>query len=302
VGTLELAGLSKRYGDTVAVDDLGFSVAEGQVFGFVGPNGAGKTTTMRIAIGVLAPDAGEVRWNGAPADAECRSRFGYMPEERGLYPKMRVGDQLAYLAELHGLDDTQAKEAAAHWSERLGIADRIGDEVERLSLGNQQRVQLAAALVHEPELLILDEPFSGLDPVGVDVLSDVLVTHARERGVPVIFSSHQLELVERLCDAVAIINHGRLVAAGDVEELRARRAGRRWRVEVAAGGDGWAPTVPGVRPVGDGTYELEPDADPQALLDAARAAGPVTRFGPEVPTLAELFRDVVGREGAEDRG
>ncbi len=301
MSALELIGLSKRYGDTVAVDDLSFAVAEGQVFGFVGPNGAGKTTTMRIAIGVLAPDSGEVRWHGQPADVECRRRFGYMPEERGLYPKMRVGDQLAYLAELHGLDEAEAAEATARWSERLGIGDRLDDEVEKLSLGNQQRVQLAAALVHEPDLLILDEPFSGLDPVGVDVLSEVLITHARERGVPVIFSSHQLDLVERLCDAVAIVDHGRLVAAGEVEELRSKRAGRRWRAEVRGADGEWATALAGVRAVGDNTYELDPATDSEALLDAARAAGSVIRFGPEVPTLAELFRDVVGRDGSGDR-
>ena len=187
------------------------------MFGFVGPNGAGKTTTMRIVMGVLAADAGEVRWNGEPLHMRMRSRFGYMPEERGLYPKMRVKPQLSYFAALHGVDDPDA--SADRWIERLGLTERAGDRVEELSLGNQQRVQLAAALVHEPELLVLDEPFSGLDPVGVDVLSGVLLDYART-GVPVVFSSHQLELVERLCEAVAIIKDGRLVASGTVEELR----------------------------------------------------------------------------------
>jgi ABC-2 type transport system ATP-binding protein len=187
------------------------------MFGFVGPNGAGKTTTMRIIMGVLAPDAGEVRWNDEPLHTSMRARFGYMPEERGLYPKMRVKKQLSYLAALHGVADADA--AADRWIDRLGLTERAGDRVEELSLGNQQRVQLAAALVHEPELLVLDEPFSGLDPVGVDVLSGVLLDYART-GVPVVFSSHQLELVERLCEAVAIIKDGRLVASGTVEELR----------------------------------------------------------------------------------
>jgi len=205
-------GLTRRYGDRVALDDVSFSVAPGQMFGFVGPNGAGKTTTMRIIMGVLAPDSGEVRFNGAAPD---RHRFGYMPEERGLYPKMRVRRQLAYFASLHGRDPANADK----WIERLGLSERAGDRVEELSLGNQQRVQLAAALVHEPELLVLDEPFSGLDPVGVDVLSGVLADYAAT-GVPVVFSSHQLELVERLCEAVAIISDGRLVASGTVDELR----------------------------------------------------------------------------------
>lgn len=196
---------------------MSFSVAPGQMFGFVGPNGAGKTTTMRIIMGVLAPDDGEVRWNGEPLSFGVRARFGYMPEERGLYPKMRVKRQLSYLASLHGVDDPDA--AADRWIDRLGLTERAEDRVEQLSLGNQQRVQLAAALVHEPELLVLDEPFSGLDPVGVDVLSGVLLDYART-GVPVVFSSHQLDLVERLCEAVAIIKDGRLVASGTVEELR----------------------------------------------------------------------------------
>ena len=238
---LELKGLTRRYGDLVALDGLTFTVAEGQMFGFVGPNGAGKTTTMRIVLGVLEPDRGEVRWRGRPVDAETRRRFGYMPEERGLYPKMRVRDQLEYFARLHGLSATDAQSAAGYWIERLGVADRAGDRVEQLSLGNQQRVQLAAALVHNPEVLVLDEPFSGLDPVGVDVLAEVLADRAAD-GIPVIFSSHQLELVERLCEAVAIINRGRLVASGPVEELRSTGDERRYQVEVAGAATDWAST------------------------------------------------------------
>jgi len=216
-----------------------------------------------------------------------------MPEERGLYPKMRVGEQLAYHAALHGLDDKRARQSADRWMERLGVAERAEDRVEELSLGNQQRVQLAAALVHEPDLLVLDEPFSGLDPVGVDVLSEVLLDEARRRGVPAVFSSHQLELVERLCDAVAVINNGSLVAAGGVEELRSSRARGRWRAEVEGADDSWAGTLRGVEPIEPGVFRLKGEADPQALLDAARAAGPVHRFGPDVPTLADLFREVV---------
>ncbi len=297
---LELDDLNKRYDETVALDGLGFAVGAGQVFGFVGPNGAGKTTAMRIVMGVLHPDSGQVRWRGAALDAATRARFGYMPEERGLYPKMAVGDQLAYFAELHGLSPEDARASSEVWTERLGIAERRDDKVEELSLGNQQRVQLGAALVHDPELLVLDEPFSGLDPVGVDVLSEVLVGVARERGVPVIFSSHQLDLVERLCDAVAIIRAGRLVATGEVAELRRERAGRRWRVELErSDGPPWQPELAGVERVGDDLYELSEDADPQALLDAARRAGAVRRFGPAVPSLADLFRDVVGRDGGD---
>ncbi len=292
---LRLDRLSKRYGETRALSELSFDVAPGQMFGFVGPNGAGKTTAMRIVIGVLAPDSGSVEWKGKPMGPVTRGRIGYMPEERGLYPKMRVGEQLAYLAELHGLPAVDAAKEADRWIERLGIEARRDDRVENLSLGNQQRVQLAAALVHGPELMILDEPFSGLDPTGVDVLSEVLATEAREREVPVVFSSHQLELVERLCDAVAIIKDGGLVASGEVEDLRRGRSRRRWRLELDKD-QAWSPALPGVEPVGGHVYELDEGTDPQALLDAARKQGAVRSFGPDEPTLAELFRDVVADE------
>jgi ABC-2 type transport system ATP-binding protein len=291
---LELQGLSRRYGDVVALDDLSFTVREGQMFGFIGPNGAGKTTAMRIILGVLEADAGEVLWRGRPMDDEARRRVGYMPEERGLYPKMRVRDQLEYFARLHGLSLHDAQEATTYWTERLGVAERAGDRVEALSLGNQQRVQLAAALVHGPELLVLDEPFSGLDPVGVDALAEVLAEQAAN-GVPVIFSSHQLGLVERLCEAVAIINRGRLVAAGPVEELRASGGERRWQVEVADAAGDWASGLDGVTVLekDNGRVVLAVDGDEQRVLHAARAAGRVTLFSAVQPSLAQLFRQAV---------
>jgi ABC-2 type transport system ATP-binding protein len=293
---LELEGLTRRYGDLVALDDLSFAVREGQMFGFVGPNGAGKTTAMRIVLGVLEPDAGEVRWRGRPVDVDTRRRFGYMPEERGLYPKMHVRDQLEYFARLHGLAPAAAADAAAYWIERLGVSERAGDRVEQLSLGNQQRVQLAAALVHDPEVLVLDEPFSGLDPVGVDVLAEVLADRAAQ-GIPVIFSSHQLELVERLCEAVAIINKGRLVASGLVADLRATGGRHRWQVEVDGAGAGWASGLPGVTVLDkrDGlvVVDLDEGTDEQLVLDAARAAGRVTNFSAVEPTLSDLFRQAV---------
>jgi ABC-2 type transport system ATP-binding protein len=293
---LELDGLTRRYGDVVALDDLSFTVGEGQMFGFVGPNGAGKTTAMRIILGVLEPDAGEVRWRGRPMDEATRRRAGYMPEECGLYPKMRVRDQLEYFAQLHGLTPARARQSTAHWMERLGVADRAGDRVEALSLGNQQRVQLAAALVHGPELLVLDEPFSGLDPVGVDVLAAVLADQAAT-GVPVLFSSHQLELVERLCEAVAIINRGRLVAAGRVADLRAAGHQRRFELGVEGADGDWWSGLTGVRVAakanGRVVLELDDGVDEQGVLDAAREAGRVTRFTPSEPTLTDLFRKAV---------
>ncbi|WP_009950015.1 ABC transporter ATP-binding protein [Saccharopolyspora erythraea] len=295
---LEVDNVSKRYGDVVALEGMTFSVHAGEMFGFVGSNGAGKTTTMRIALGVLAADAGEVRWNGAPLDLDARRRIGYMPEERGLYPKMRVAAQLAYLGELHGMSRARAADAAELWTGRLGLSERRDEEVQKLSLGNQQRVQLAAALVHDPEVLVLDEPFSGLDPVAVEVMSEVL----RDRcaaGVPVVFTSHQLDLVERLCDPLGIVRDGRMVACGTVAELR--DAGpARLVVDGPDGGGAWARDLPGVRVVGVDrdrtTLELTDGTDDQAVLRAAVAAGPVREFRRLRPTLTELFHNVVTEE------
>ncbi|WP_436777139.1 ABC transporter ATP-binding protein [Yinghuangia sp. YIM S09857] len=305
---LDLAGLGKRFGEKVVLRDLSFSVAPGQMFGFVGTNGAGKTTTMRIAMGVLATDVGEVRWHGSPANAAIRRRWGYMPEERGLYAKMRILDQLVYFAELHGMSRADARASATEWLRTLGVSGTPSDRLETLSLGNQQRVQLAAALVHEPELLILDEPFSGLDPVGVDVMAAALRGRV-EQGVSVVFSSHQLDLVERLCDAVGIIKDGRMHAVGTVQELRGDNRAVRYRVAVdtdggtesgrTGGGTGkaWAEAVPGVTVLADDTdgtlVELAQGTSEQGLLDAARAAGRVRAFAPVNPSLTELFREVV---------
>ena len=298
---LELIDLRRRFGDTVALDGVSFTVPEGAVVGFVGRNGAGKTTAMRIALGVLAADGGEVRWRGAPTDLAVHRRFGYMPEERGLYPRMRELEQLTYLGRLHGLTTVHARERAEGLIERLQVLGDPGDRVESLSLGNQQRVQLAAALVHEPDVLVLDEPFSGLDPTGVDVLAGVLLEEARSRGVPVVFSSHQLELVERLCDSVVLIDRGRVVADGTLAALRASRARRLLRVVVRGADPDWFAALPGVRldagADGEVVLELEDDADPQRVLDLARAQGDVEAFAPVEPTLAQLFREVVD-EGA----
>ncbi len=293
---LELIDLARSFDGTVALDGVTFSVAPGTMVGFVGRNGAGKTTAMRIALGVLEADRGDVRWRGAPVDAAMRRRFGYMPEERGLYPKMRVHEQLVYFARLHGLSKRTAAARATEAVETLGVADRAGDRLEALSLGNQQRVQLAAALVHRPEVLVLDEPFSGLDPVGVDALAATLRGEADD-GVPVLFSSHQLDLVERLCDAVVLIDAGRIVAQGTIDELRASRRRRLYRVDVPTEAQWWI-ELPGVRverrlPDGGEVLLLDDDFDEQRLLDVARGAGDVHHFSAVQPTLAELFREVV---------
>ncbi|MEO9327119.1 ABC transporter ATP-binding protein [Gordonia aurantiaca] len=288
-------GLHKRYGDLVALRDMTFHVNPGEIFGFVGSNGAGKSTTMRIILGVLAADAGEVRLGDRHIDLDLRRRIGYMPEERGLYPKMRVGEQLTFLARLHGMATASAEESARRWTDRLGVGSRFDDDVADLSLGNQQRVQLAAALVHDPEVLVLDEPFSGLDPVAVDVMSDVLKEKAAE-GVPVIFSSHQLDLVQRICDRVGIIARGEMRALGTVDDLRTR-SGVTLEIAGPRTDIAWADNLPGVRGVeyGESTRLLiDPEAaDDQQILAAALEHGPVHRFATSAPSLTELFREVV---------
>jgi ABC-2 type transport system ATP-binding protein len=279
---------------------MSLDLTPGEVLGFVGSNGAGKSTLMRIILGVLASDSGQVLWQGAPLTPVGRRQIGYMPEERGLYPRMKVGDQLHYLARLHGLSPAAADTSVDRWLERLGIAHYRDSEVQKLSLGNQQRVQLAAAMVHDPVLLVLDEPFSGLDPIAVDVMSQVLRDTAAE-GVPVIFSSHQLELVERLCDRVAIVRRGRVVAAGTVDELR---SGSTTQLVIDAPGASpdWAEGLAGVTVrERNGTVtvlELSPGTDDQTVLKAALATGPVRSFAPRQPSLAELFRHVVSEEVA----
>ncbi len=296
-GVLELDGLRRQFGPVRALDGLSFSVPTGEVTGFLGPNGAGKTTTMRAVFGLTDLDAGTVRWDGAPIDAATRRRFGYMPEERGLYPAMRVGEQLEYLGRLHGMSAAAARAAADEWLERLGVADRAGSTVESLSHGNQQRVQLAAALVHGPELLVLDEPLAGLDPSGIDAIGGVLADQARA-GCCVLFSSHQLDLVEDLCQSVAIIDHGHLVASGRVDDL-ATSGPRRLVVRVDGDRDArWARSLEGVTvsEVGGGEARLVLGAgvDSQDVLRAAMAAGEVTGFTFARRRLSEVFREALG--------
>jgi ABC-2 type transport system ATP-binding protein len=292
---LELDHLTKRYGALTALDGLTFSVAPGQMFGFLGANGAGKTTAMRIVMGVAALDGGEVRWNGHEVTQDDRVRFGYMPEERGLYPKMQVREQLVYLARLHGLSASRAQSNTDRWLATFGLSQRADSKVEELSLGNQQRVQLAAALVHEPDLLVLDEPFSGLDPIAVDTLGKLLLEHAAA-GATVLFSSHQLDLVEHLCDSVAIVDRGRLVMTGRLDHLRSSGR-RRLVVELGNGRTDWADALPGAEVLerrGDRVVlRLDDDVDTQRVLTAAEAAGPVARFAVEQPRLSELFLEAV---------
>lgn len=298
VDRIEIDSLCKSFGEAIALREMSFTVGAGELFGFVGSNGAGKTTTMRIILGVLDADAGQVRIDGRPVDLHVRRRIGYMPEERGLYPRMKVGEQLSYLARLHGVPRRRAAVAADAWLGRLGVAGRRDDEVQKLSLGNQQRVQLAAALVHDPEVLVLDEPFAGLDPVAVEIMSQVLTEQAG-KGVPVVFSSHQLDLVERLCCRVGIVHRGHMQACGTVDELRAGAASRLV-VQVPDAPAGWAAGIPGVTvvgesgpPTGQTVLQLDPEADDQLVLKAALDTGPVREFTRRRPSLTELYRHFV---------
>ena len=288
----------KRFGSVEALVGCSIEIERGHVLGFLGPNGAGKTTTMRAIFGLVELDAGHVLWDGRPVGPDERLRFGYMPEERGLYPRMRVADQLAYFGCLHGLDGSAARHAASSWLGRLGLGDRAEAKVEELSHGNQQRVQLAAALLHEPELLVLDEPFAGLDPVAVHTLADVLRAEAA-RGAAVLFSSHQLELVEDVCEHVAIIDRGRIVAAGDLDALRRSSRRRRIAMRLEGAPEDWLPTVDGVELVqrsnGNLRLSARQDVDPERVLESAEQSSRVVEFSYGPPSLSELFLELVER-------
>jgi ABC-2 type transport system ATP-binding protein len=280
----------------IALDDLSFSVPPGQVVGFLGPNGAGKTTTMRAVFGLVELDAGEVVWAGQKVDQDQRRRFGYMPEERGLYPNMVVGEQVAYLGRLHGMSAHDAAAATSAWLERLDIADRADSKVEALSHGNQQRVQLAAALIHEPDLVILDEPLAGLDPAGIDAIGAVLRSLAAS-GRCVIFSSHQLDQVEDLCESVVIIDHGRLVVSGKVDDL-ANTGPRRLVVRVEGDRDAsWARDIEGVAvsevTVGQARLVLDTSVNSDDVLRRAMQAGRVTEYVFARRKLSEVFREAL---------
>jgi ABC-2 type transport system ATP-binding protein len=298
VSGLGLFALRKRFGEVVALDRVSLEVRPGRVLGFLGPNGAGKTTVMRSIFGLLELDAGAVLWAGEPVGLAERLRFGYMPEERGLYPRMTLGDQLAYFGSLHGLSRRAARAAVSDWLERLGLADRASAKIEELSHGNQQRAQLAAALLHEPELLVLDEPFAGLDPLAVRTLAAVLRGEAA-RGAAVLFSSHQLELVEDVCEDVAIIDHGRVIATGRIDALRQASEQRRIDLRLDGAPPEWLPDIAGVELVerrnGDLRFLVRSDVDPKQVLTAAAQTARIVEFSYRPPSLAELFLELVGR-------
>ena len=292
---IQIEQVNKSFGSAQVLTDVDFAIRPGLMTGFVGGNGAGKTTTMRILLGVLRPDSGRVTVDGSPMTAEYRAGIGYMPEERGLYPKMPVLEQIVYLARLHGVGKQQATERATELLERMGLAERMKDSLESLSLGNQQRAQIVAALTHNPHALVLDEPFSGLDPMAVENTLEVLRDVA-DTGAPVLFSSHQLDVVERLCDELVIIADGRIRAAGSRDEIRAANTTPAWTLQTDAD-TGWVRGIPGIDVVefdGSRVRFEAPDAQAaDAVLRQALERGTVRAFSPFAPSLTEIFKEVV---------
>jgi ABC-2 type transport system ATP-binding protein len=293
---LALTDLHKRYDDVAALSGCTFRVDRGRMLGFLGPNGAGKTTAMRTIFGLVTADSGRVTWDGEPIGMEQKRRFGYMPEQRGLYPKMKAHDQLTYLGRLRGMEQKEAAASADRWLDRFGLAERRLDRVEVLSHGNQQRVQLAAALVHDPELLVLDEPFSGLDPIATETMADIL-REETAKGKAVVFSSHQLDLVEDICEEVAIINAGRIVVEGNVRRLKDAAPIRHLELELDGDAGDLFDTLEDVRQIRseDGSHTLTIDAgsDIRGFLARAQQVGRVRHFTYTTPSLSDLFREAV---------
>ena len=295
---LEIRDVAHAFGRRVALDGVTFEVAPGVLTGLLGPNGAGKTTLLRVLLGVLTPARGEILLDGRPVHVDDRRSWGYMPQERGLYPAMPVGEQVVHFARLHGLTRADATDRARVVLEELGLVERWDDRTDALSGGMQQRLQLATALVHEPGVIVLDEPFSGLDPVAVAELSESLRQRARD-GRTVLFSSHQLDLVQDLCEEIVMVDRGRTVLEGSVATLRAASGARRLRLGVEAPDREWLRAFPGVEVVTDEADELRlalpSGVEALDVLDAARAAGDVVDFGLDLPTLSELFFEAAGR-------
>ncbi|HET9088120.1 MAG TPA: ATP-binding cassette domain-containing protein [Acidobacteriaceae bacterium] len=293
--TIELDRVTKSYGSKVAVHDLSLAIEAGQMFGLLGPNGAGKTSTIRMMIGMTLPDSGTVTLFGQPFTRHSLHRVGYLPEERGLYKKMKVVDQLVLLGQLHGLNATQAENRAREWCERLEIAGSLEKRTEELSKGMQQKIQFIAAILHNPELIIMDEPFSGLDPVNAIMLQDVL-TDLKHKGKAILFSTHRMDQVERLCDAICLVNQGQAVLSGTVRGVKSRYPKNRVRIRYEGDSTFLAhPSIGGViQNNGTAEIRLRQGSDPQEILIAAMAYARVSYFDVIEPTLEEIFIETVG--------
>lgn len=296
---IALEGLVKRYGDRVAVDGLNLRIAGGTVFGLLGPNGAGKTSTIRMMMNIYRPDAGRILFDGRPLGEEAKRRLGYLPEERGLYKRLRVGEHLEYLGRLKGLSRGEARMRTVEFLERLDLASRARSRVEDLSKGMQQKVQFAAALIHRPSVVILDEPFSGLDPVNVQLLINWM-KELQQQGVTIVFSTHQMETVERLCDSIALIYRGRLLLEGPLSAIKARESGDLYRLQFEPG-DSFIPAAHGIvaamRREGAWVIQLQPEKDGDWLIRRAQQAGRIRKFERIEPTLHELFISAVRKAG-----
>ena len=304
--SLVVDSVTKRFGDVVALDEATFSVEPGRIFGLLGANGAGKTTCMRIVLDILRADSGTVTWQGIENTALPRRAWGYLPEERGLYPRMKVGEQLRFFAALYGVPDTDARTVIGDWLERFRIPDYLDRRVEELSKGNQQKIQFIAAILHDPQVLIMDEPFTGLDPVNVRLLKEAFL-EMRDRGKTLIFSTHQMETVEELCESIAIVDRGRVVVSGAVRDVK--RAMGRQVVRLATDGDGhgveWLTQLPGVTVTAQREDYVElrvpADLDPASILRTAVERGDrVTLFEIAEPSLEEIFIEHVGRRAVSD--
>ena len=298
--TIELAQVRKSYGDFVAVNNLSFNIEQGAVFGLLGPNGAGKTSTIRMMIGITAPDSGEVRVFGKPFDRKCLEKVGYLPEERGLYKKMKMLDQLIFLGELHCMAAAAARQKAIEWCERLDISEKLASKVEELSKGMQQKIQFIAALLHNPDFIIMDEPFAGLDPVNVNLLKDVLLD-MKKKGKTILFSTHRMDQVEKLCDSICLINKGKAVIQGDLKKVKAQYGKNNVQIGYEGNGDFLQKNTL-VSSFNDyGNYvevRLAPGADPQQLLRMVADHSRVNRFELMEPSLEEIFIEVVGKNNA----
>ena len=298
--SLQLEQVTKRFGDFTAVDNLSLTVEEGTMYGFLGANGAGKTTTFRMILGLLTPNDGRITWNGKPITYATSPQIGYLPEERGLYPKMKVEEQLLFLAELRGMKRVDAKRELGAWLDRFEVPQYLNKKVEELSKGNQQKIQVIAALLHQPKLIILDEPFSGLDPVNVELLKKAILD-IRNNGATIVFSSHRMDHVEELCEQFSIVDHGKQIVSGTLKDVKRSFGNRNVRIRSDYPLD-TLPSVPGVvattTTVEGAIFQVESDETAELLLTEALKSGPVRQFEIEEPTLQDIFIAKVGKQYA----